>query len=96
VSGGLCYNLLHFSWDGFTEIGNNDDMDKVSTPVREARLRKGLSQVFVAKEVGIDPARLSRIERGEPVGKKTATKLAKFFAGEGVTEMMVLFPERYV
>lgn len=33
--------------------------------LREIRLQKGVSLRFVAKEVGLDPTHLSRIERGE-------------------------------
>ena len=68
----------------------------MTTPLRLARERRGLTLRQVASSLNMDPANLSRVERGENgVSKETAEALAKFF-GHDVTEMQIIFPERYL
>lgn len=49
--------------------------------IREARDERGLSQGALAREVGIDAPRLSRIERGERgIDSLVLRRIASFFA----------------
>lgn len=67
----------------------------MKTPLRQARERRDLTIVQVSTSTGIDPGNLSRIERGcQTPSKGVAEKLAKFF-GHEVTEIQILYPERY-
>ncbi|MET3122624.1 putative transcriptional regulator [Oxalobacteraceae bacterium GrIS 2.11] len=67
----------------------------MTTPLRLARERRGFTLKHVADSVDMDPANLSRVERGEQIpSKETVAALAKFF-GHEVTEMQIIFPERY-
>ena len=66
------------------------------TPLRRARTyaRKTLKEV--AEALGIDPATLSRIERGDAqASARLAESLANFF-GRAVSEEQILYPERFV
>lgn len=68
----------------------------MKTPLRLARERRDLTIVQVSAATGIDPGNLSRIERGcQTPSTDVAEKLAKFF-GHEVTEIQILYPERYV
>lgn len=68
----------------------------MTTPLRIARERRGLTLRQVADATDMDPANLSRIERGDQVpSKESVEALAKFF-GHEVTEMQIIFPERYL
>lgn len=67
----------------------------MKTPLRLARERREMTIVQVSTATGIDPGNLSRIERGcQTPSKDVAEKLAKFFDNE-VTEIQILYPERY-
>jgi len=60
-----------------------------------AREKSGKTIQQVAAEVGIDAGNLSRIERGTQTPSKDLTeRLAKYFSGE-VTEIEIIFPERF-
>lgn len=66
------------------------------SPLRLARERRGLTINAVGQAVGIDPGNLSRIERGAQSPSLSSTeKLAAFFGNE-VTEVEILYPQRYV
>lgn len=68
----------------------------MDSPLKRARLtaRKTLSDV--APAVGLDTGNLSRIENcKQTASKETAEKLSKFFEG-AITEMEILYPERYM
>ena len=68
----------------------------MKSPLRLARERRGLTLKFVSDQVGMDLGNLSRVERGESVpAKETIEALAKFF-GHEVTEMQIIYPERYI
>ena len=66
------------------------------SPLKQTRIKHGLTQQQVADGVGIDTGNLSRIERGHQVpNKKLAEKLAKFF-DDDVTETQIIYPERFI
>lgn len=67
-----------------------------TTPLRRVRLQRGLSIKEVADGAGVDVGNLSRLERGQlGASKQTAEQLARYY-GHAVTEMQILYPERYV
>ena len=67
-----------------------------TTPLRQARKSAGYSLAYVEQSTGIDRAALSRIERGlQGATPSVAEKLALFF-GHRVTEMQILYPQRYM
>lgn len=67
----------------------------MNTPLRLARGKRQLTIQQVASAVGIDSGNLSRIERGQQTpSKKLTEKLVAFFGGE-LTEVQILFPERF-
>lgn len=68
----------------------------MSTPLRTAREKRGLTIQQVATSVGIDPGNLSRIERGKQVpSKDLAEKLSQVFSGQ-VSETQIIYPERFM
>ncbi|WMD23328.1 helix-turn-helix transcriptional regulator [Achromobacter seleniivolatilans] len=68
----------------------------MTTPLRLAREKRGLTIQQVANSVGIDPGNLSRIERGLQVpSKDLAEKLSLVFDGD-VSETQIIYPERFV
>jgi transcriptional regulator with XRE-family HTH domain len=64
----------------------------MDSPLRSARLRRGLTLDQAAPLVRLDMSRLSRIERDGRTTRATAERLAAFF---GLTEEQVLYPERF-
>lgn len=67
----------------------------MKSPLRHARERRGLTLKAVADAVAADQGNISRIERGEQTpSKELAEALARFF-GHEVTEMQIIYPERY-
>jgi transcriptional regulator with XRE-family HTH domain len=63
--------------------------------LRQARERAGQTIVEVCKAVSVDPGNLSRVENGkQKPSTELAEKLAKHF-GEPLTEMQILYPERF-
>ncbi|MBO1013476.1 helix-turn-helix transcriptional regulator [Achromobacter sp. SD115] len=67
----------------------------MTTPLRMAREKRGLTIQQVATSVDIDPGNLSRIERGKQVpSKDLAEKLSQVYGGE-VTETQIIYPERF-
>ncbi len=68
----------------------------MTTPLRMAREKRGLTIQQVATLVGIDPGNLSRIERGKQVpSKDLAAKLSQVYGGQ-VSETQIIYPERFV
>ncbi|HCE07018.1 MAG TPA: XRE family transcriptional regulator [Oxalobacteraceae bacterium] len=68
----------------------------MKSPLRQARERRGLTLKAVADHVSMDQGNLSRVERGEQTpSKELVASLCKFF-GHEVTEMQIIYPERYV
>lgn len=67
----------------------------MDTPLRKARRDTGRSLNEVAEAVGTDPSNLSRIERGDHApSTELAARLASYY-GHRVTEMQILYPDRY-
>jgi transcriptional regulator with XRE-family HTH domain len=63
--------------------------------LRQARERAGQTIVEVCKAVSVDPGNLSRVENGkQKPSTELAEKLARHF-GEPLTEMQILYPERF-
>lgn len=66
----------------------------MTSPLKQARLARGLTLEQVASGVGIDTGNLSRIERGLQVpSKELAEALVKYFDNE-VNETQIIYPER--
>lgn len=66
------------------------------TPLKRARKNKGITLEKVAELVQSDTGNLSRIERGlQTPSKELIAKLVELFADEGLTELKILFPERF-
>ncbi|SUW63266.1 Helix-turn-helix [Buttiauxella agrestis] len=67
----------------------------MQSPLRNLRKSQGLTLSFVANLVGIDPANLSRIERGQQIASLDVTeRLVKFYSGK-INELQILYPQRY-
>jgi putative transcriptional regulator len=68
----------------------------MQTPLKTIRKKRGLKLKDVSAAVETDTGNLSRIENGvQTASKDLAEKLAKYF-GHEVTEMQIIYPERYV
>lgn len=68
----------------------------MTTPLKKVRMTKGFTLEQVAEAVGSDSGNISRIERGKQnPNKEMVAKLVKLFETEGLTELQILFPERY-
>lgn len=66
------------------------------TPLKKARVARGQTLAEVATIVGTDVGNLSRIERGIQVPSPSlASKLATHFKKDGLTEIHILYPERF-
>jgi putative transcriptional regulator len=67
----------------------------MQSPLRNLRKSQGLTLSFVANLVDIDPANLSRIERGQQIASlDVAERLVKFYSGQ-INELQILYPQRY-
>ncbi|POT56312.1 XRE family transcriptional regulator [Citrobacter amalonaticus] len=67
----------------------------MQSPLRKLRKSHGFTLLHVATGVHVDPATLSRIERGEQVPSvELAERLARFFEGE-INELHILYPNRF-
>jgi transcriptional regulator with XRE-family HTH domain len=72
----------------------NSDMNNF-TPLRMIREQRGVTLAQVSIATGIDVGKLSRLERGKvSASPEDAAKLAHYF-GHAVTELEILYPERY-
>lgn len=71
------------------------EVTEMKSPLRQARESRGLTLKDVANGVSMDPGNLSRVERGEQVpSKEVVEALARFF-GNSVTELQIIYPERF-
>lgn len=67
----------------------------MQSPLRNLRNSHNLTLSHVAKAVDIDPANLSRIERGQQIASlDVAERLVAFFRGQ-IDELQILYPSRY-
>lgn len=62
--------------------------------LRQVRLSHGLGLNETAREAGISPSCLSRLERGLAQNPRHAEIMARFFEGE-ITEAEILYPRRH-
>lgn len=68
----------------------------MDSPLKKARIAAQKTLADVAPAVGLDTGNLSRIENcKQTASKETAEKLSQFYGG-AVTEMEILYPERYM
>lgn len=68
----------------------------MQTPLRKMRVEKKLTIAEVALAVQCDVGNLSRIERGTQITSlEMAEKLSRFYDGM-ITEMQILYPQRYM
>ena len=66
------------------------------TPLAQARAHRGLTQRGVAAAVFVDPGHYCRVEGAKtPASPELAARLA-FYFDHVVTEMEILYPERYI
>lgn len=67
----------------------------MQSPLRILRMSQELTLSHVAAAVDIDPANLSRIERGQQIASlEVAEKLVAFYSGK-INELQILYPNRY-
>lgn len=66
-----------------------------TTPLRKLREDRGLTTTLVARKIDIDQGHYSRIERDGKCSREVAQKIVEFFGQEWITELHVLYPERY-
>ena len=65
------------------------------TKLAQLRAKRGLSQQKVASACGLSQSLYAKLElRRSSASPQTAAKLAAFF-GHEITEMQILYPERY-
>ena len=66
------------------------------TPLRKARLQRGLTLANVAKSVGSDTGNISRIQRGQQIpNRELLSNLVDLFKENEITEVHILYPERF-
>jgi transcriptional regulator with XRE-family HTH domain len=66
------------------------------TPLRRARIARQLTLDAVADGIGINNGTLSKLERNLiKTTPETAEKIVRFF-GAGITELEILYPERFM
>lgn len=63
------------------------------TPLRKARIKKGLTIYQVARKAGVTASIVSRIERGYSSSSRMAERLAR--AVGNITEEQILYPNRF-
>lgn len=68
----------------------------MDTPLKQARLRRGLKQSEVAEAVGIGTSQFCRIEKcTSGAGRDVATRLAAFFGPAELTREQILYPGEF-
>lgn len=67
-----------------------------TTPLYKIRKKRGVSLGKLANATGLDKGNLSKLERGEVgTSPESAAKIASFFGRDWITELHILYPERY-
>jgi transcriptional regulator with XRE-family HTH domain len=67
----------------------------METPLKRARLNRGVTLAEVARAIDSDTGNLSRIENGkQSASTKLAEQLSNYF-DRSVTEIEILYPERF-
>lgn len=54
--------------------------EEIGKKFKETRLKRGLTQMQIAEELGIHQSHISRIEKGQSTSKETLKKIEKWFA----------------
>jgi transcriptional regulator with XRE-family HTH domain len=67
----------------------------MESPLRQARVGRGLTLQQLAAATGLDVGGLSRIERGKQIPSKATVEILVDHFGGLLTEMQLLYPERY-
>lgn len=65
------------------------------TPLRKLREQRGLTTTKVARDLEIDQGHYSRVERDGKCSREVAEKIVAYFGREWITELHVLYPDRY-
>jgi predicted transcriptional regulator len=69
------------------------------TPLRRARMKAGIASAVIARESGLHLATITRIERGlqcaSPDVAAGIVRALRRLGISGVTEMQILYPQRY-
>ncbi len=68
----------------------------MDSPLKALRKQRGLTLKEVAEAIGTDTGNLSRIESGDQKSPQLAEKLVKFYGEGAITEIQILYPERFV
>lgn len=67
----------------------------MNTPLKEIRVRRGLTLDVVSRAVETDTGNLSRIENGKQgASVQLAERLANYYDGE-ISEIAILYPDRF-
>lgn len=70
---------------------------KKKTPLKQARAAKKMTLERVASLINSDAGNLSRIENGKQIpSKDLLSKLVMFYNDEGITEIHIIYPERFI
>lgn len=64
------------------------------TPLKKARLKRGLTQTEIADALGMHQSAYSRIENGDPTSAGMAEKISRFFDGK-ISETEILYASRF-
>jgi transcriptional regulator with XRE-family HTH domain len=73
-----------------------EDVKENMTPLRKLRKQRGLSTTEVGAAIGVDQSTYSRIETTGKTTPERAAMIVAYFGGPGfITELHVLYPERF-
>jgi putative transcriptional regulator len=72
-----------------------EDVKEKMTPLRRLRKQRGLSTTEVGAAIGVDQSTYSRIETTGKTTPETAAKIVAYFGPGFITELHVLYPDRY-
>ena len=67
----------------------------MDTPLKRLRAQRGLTLQEVAAAVNSDTGNISRIENGKQQSADLAEKLVEFFGKGAISELEILYPDRY-
>lgn len=74
---------------------DQSDVKETMTPLRKLRKARGFSTTEVAKAVGLDQSTYSRIETSGATSREKAEAIADWFGREWITELHILYPDRF-
>ena len=69
--------------------------EKPITPLKKLRESRGLTQSEVCEAVGVDQTTYSKIESATHTPRKENTEAIVKYFGSAITELHIIFPERY-